>query len=179
MKMDAIDPPVTFTTTTATITRSDLNWHFIYCCQRGIWKRVLWMSFFAIATIIAVDTYQPGRLDSQLSAVFLTLATALGLLASYVIDYIVMTFSQKKIIKRFPNQTTEYLFDREKMFMKSEYGESMQKYDVFRRIYLYKHLIVFAHTTGLFYIVPWRDVPVEQRDLLREMLTVAKARLKI
>lgn len=65
------------------------------------------------------------------------------------------------------------------MFMRSEYGEGTQKYDVFRRIYLYKHLIVFEHSVKLFHIVPWRDIPVEQRDRFREMLAAVKARLKI
>ncbi len=188
MKTDSADLPVAFT---ATRTMADMNWHFVYYYKRSIWKRMLWMLLLMAVIIIAMDTYRSGYLHFQFFTAGLTsseilycagwgfFSAALGGLAMYITDYIIMIFSYMKSIKKFPNQTTEFIFDREKMFMRSEYGEGTQKYDVFRRIYLYKHLIVFEHSVKLFHIVPWRDIPVEQRDRFRGMLAAVKARLKI
>lgn len=179
--MDATDTPITFKSTRTT---SDVNWHFIYVCKRGFWKRILLLSFFmsvGFAAVIIMDGhfryFDLFALKQMTPTIFLMLTGFF--LFTYVIDYICMAYMHWRMAKKFSNQTTELSFDTHGMLMKHEHGQATQNYDLFQKIYLHKHLIVFQTAYRLFYIIAWRDVPVEEKDRLRQLLGDVKERLKI
>lgn len=176
-----METPITFKSTR---TKSDLNWHFFYVCKRGFWKRVLWVSAYLLVGISAVIIINDdiGDFDFAVLKEFVPLffmALPIILLLMYTVDYICLVYMHWKMAKKFSNQTAELSFDAQAMVMKHEHGEATQNYDMFQKIHLHKHLIVFQAAYRLFYIMAWRDVPAEQRNQLQKLLEDVKTRLKI